>query len=911
MRKITSIFLFVLLINNAFSQEIKGLVLDGTSSDPIEGVSIIFSDKKSTKSNENGEFIILNSNTKKIVLNKSGYLEKTYNIKDLDISNKITIILEKNSIDSDIESGIISLTEFDLNDDSNNSDFASGLLSSYNDIFQSIAAYQFGPARFRLRGYDSRNNKVLMNGVEMNKMYDGRPQWSNWGGLNDVLRNREYSNGLQVANTNFGGINGSTNFILRASLYQKGLKVSYSQTNTSYTNRIIGTYSSGINNGWAYTLSASRRWAEEGHFEGTFYDANSFFISLEKIINDYHSLNFVSLFAQNRRGKSSPNTQEVYDLKSPNYNSYWGWQDGVKRNSRIKSISEPMFLITHYWKINENASVESSVFYQFGKIGNSRLNYSNGPNPDPTYYRKLPSYYKQNFSERPELSDYSNQKFSNLSNYYQMDWNFIYQSNMLNSDNNKSVYLLYEDRIDDEIIQFNSVLDYNINEKLDIKIGLNAKKLTSKNFASIIDMLGGDYYVDVDSYRTGDQSQSNLNNPNRVVYKGDKFKYNFSIASENINAYSLINYTNGKFNFFLSPKINYHSIQRNGIYKNGMYPENSYGKGLKQTFLTSNLKLGLEYKLTGRHIFNINGAYISRPPTIRNSFSNSRENHNFVDNLSEESIRSIEGTYNLNVYPFKVKLSGYYTEFKNMTEISFFFAQGLSGLEESSDFVSEIMNGSNRNHYGLEFGIESQLTSTIKATSAVAYGEYVYSNNPNLYLTSDDINGVANYGTTYIKNYKVPGTPQRAYSIGLEHRDPKYWWISANANYLTNNYIDVSPILRTENFYNNPDDPDGFPFPEATIEDARRLLKQEKFNDLYLINLFGGKSWKINDYYIGLVLSCNNILDNRYKTGGYEQSRNANFRLLKQDVDSGSRIFGPRYWYGYGRTYYLNIYFRF
>ena len=99
------------------------------------------------------------------------------------------------------------------------------------------------------------------------------------------------------------------------------------------------------------------------------------------------------------------------------------------------------------------------------------------------------------------------------------------------------------------------------------------------------------------------------------------------------------------------------------------------------------------------------------------------------------------------------------------------------------------MNGSNRNHYGLEFGIESQLTSTIKATSAVAYGEYVYSNYPNLYLTSDDINGVANYGSTYIKNYKVPGTPQRAYSIGLEHRDPKYWWISANANYLTNNYM--------------------------------------------------------------------------------------------------------------------------
>ena len=180
-----------------------------------------------------------------------------------------------------------------------------------------------------------------------------------------------------------------------------------------------------------------------------------------------------------------------------------------------------------------------------------------------------------------------------------------------------------------------------------------------------------------------------------------------------------------------------------------------------------------------------------------------------------------------------------------------------------------------------------------------------------MYLTSDDINGVASYGTSYIKNYKVPGTPHRGYSFGIEHRDPKYWWISANGNYLTHNYLDISPILRTNNFYINPDDPDGFPFPEANEADARTLLKQERFDNIFLLNLFGGKSWKIDNYYIGVILSANNLLDTRYKSGGYEQSRNANYRLLKQDVDSGSRIFGPRYWYGYGRTYYFNVYFRF
>ena len=83
---------------------------------------------------------------------------------EFDKLKKNIIELETEIFSSDVESGIISLTDFDLSDDSNTSDFASGLLSSYNDVFQSIAAYQFGPARFRQRGYDSRNNKILMNG---------------------------------------------------------------------------------------------------------------------------------------------------------------------------------------------------------------------------------------------------------------------------------------------------------------------------------------------------------------------------------------------------------------------------------------------------------------------------------------------------------------------------------------------------------------------------------------------------------------------------------------------------------------------------------------------------------------------------------------------------------------------------
>ena len=899
------ILFFLFIPSIIFAQEIKILVIDANTTDPIENVKIETNTKEDFYTNDDGE-VVISDEVNEITAIKDGYVSVTKLLND---NSQIIIKLETEIFSSDVESSIISLSDFDLSDDSNTSDFASGLLSSYNDVFQSIAAYQFGPARFRQRGYDSRNNKVLMNGVEVNKIYDGRPQWSNWGGLNDVLRNREYSIGLEKSRSNFGGINGSTNFILRTSLYQKGLRVSYSSTNTSYTNRVLATYSTNYNN-WDFTFSVSRRWAEQGHFEGTFYDANSFFVGIENKINDTHSINFTGIYASNRRGKSSPNTQEVYDLQSENYNSYWGWQNGSRRNSRVKKLDEPIFLLTHYWDISPKSNLETSLFYQVGSMGNSRLNYSNGPNPDPSYYRKLPSFYLRNFGDRPELYSLSGENFKNNSDYYQVDWERMYEVNINNS-SNKSIYMLYEDRVDDNLFQFNSVLNTNVSENLDIDLGINYKNLSSHNFANSIDLLGGSYYVDVDSYRRGDEAQNDLNQPDRVIGEDEAFKYNFEINSESINLFSNIEFNYKKLSLNITPKISYYTIQRDGKFRNGVYPENSYGKGEKKEFLNGSIKSNLEYKITGRHILRFSGAYISRPPTIRNSFSNSRENNNFVEGIGDENIYSSEATYFMNLEPIKLKLTGYYSRFQNMNEISFFFAQGLSGLEESSDFVSEIMTGSSRDHYGIEFGVESKISSTLKASAGVALGEYVYTNNPNLYLTSDDIRGTADYGTTYIENYKVPGTPQRGYSLGLEYRNPNYWFISANGNYLSNNYIDISPIIRTEKFYVNPDDPDGFPFADASENEARRLLRQEKFDDLFLLNFFSGKSWKIDNYYIGVILSVNNILDNRYKSGGYEQSRNANYNLLKQDVDSSSRIFGPRYWYGYGRTYYLNIYFRF
>ena len=245
---------------------------------------------------------------------------------------------------------------------------------------------------------------------------------------------------------------------------------------------------------------------------------------------------------------------------------------------------------------------------------------------------------------------------------------------------------------------------------------------------------------------------------------------------------------------------------------------------------------------------------------------------------------------------------------QDANEISFYYADGISGVDEGTAFVQEILQGIDKRHLGIEFGIEAQVTPTIKLTGVASLGQFTYDNNPNLVLTSSDFTEGLNFGEANLKDYKIAGGPQRAASVGFEYRDPNYWWFGTTANFMSNAYVDVSPLTRTENFYL---DTDGFPFPDYDPTLARELLRQEKFGSYMVWNAVGGKSWKIGRKYISLFVSLNNILNTEFKTGGFEQGRNANYQSLKEDILAPKRRFGPKYWFGRGTTYFMNINFRF
>ena len=924
MKKNLFIFLLgIFSVFSAFSQTvISGSVKDAINSEPIPDVIITIEEtSQTTRTDAFGEFSFKQNvplGDQMLNISKSGYITERYPIVvNENATVNITDMVLRIDVSDSADLFTISLSDDELNDDTSGADNISGLLQSSQDVFLRTAAFEFSQSFFRVRGLDSENGKVLINGVEMNKMFNGRPQWSNWGGINDVMRNQELSNGLSPSAYNFGGLLGTTNINTRASMYRKGGRITYSSSNRSYTNRAMATYSSGlVDGGWAYSISIGRRWGDEGYQDATFYDANSFFASVEKKINDKHSINFTGIFAPNRRGKSSPNTQEVYDLKDIRYNEYWGYQDNEKRNSRVKRTVEPILMLNHFWDINEKSSLNTSVGYQFGELGNSRLDYAGGANPSPSYYQKLPSYFLAD-NDGPDF-DGAYQAQEAFVNDGQIDWNRIYDANITNNINGlNAAYALYEDRSDDKQLTVNSNFTTDLNDNIRLMGIFDYKKLESNNFAEIIDLFGGSGYLNVDSF---DNFQFDLQNPDRIVGEGEKFRYNFNLYANVMSTTAQAFFKYNKVDFYMAASYTSTEYQREGIYQNEAFADNSFGKGRKLKFNGLGLKGGATYKITGKHLIDINAAYVNRAPSLRNTYSNSRENHDVVgdrsgNDITEEKISSVDASYIFRSPTVKARLTGFYTTIQDANEISFFFADGIGG--DNANFVQEILQGINKKHLGAELGIEAQVTSTIKLKGAASVGQYTYDNNPNLYLTTtpdpsapDELgqNGFKDFGEANLKNYKIAGGPQRAYSVGFEYRDPDYWWFGATTNFFTNVYVDISPLTRTENFFL---DSDGLPFNDYDPELATELLRQESFDEYMTVNLIGGKSWKIGDYFIGFFASVNNLLNQQYKSGGFEQGRNANYRELRDDNANPTRVFGPKYWYGRGTTYFLNVNFRF
>ena len=831
---------------------------------------------------------------------------------------------ETDTISENMTLPTIIMIETDYDDSQSSTDISSFLQSS-RDAFNSIAAYNFSTRRFRIRAYDSKYTEVLINGVVMNDPDGGRPYYSNWGGLNDVMRNSVVLVNSGVAYDAFGGPGGITAIFTRASLYRKQASLSYSLSNRSYNHRLMLTYSTGMmKNGWAITASVSGRYtpmdSPVNWSEGTWYTGTSYFLSAEKRLNKKHSLGFLVFGSPSERASTSPAVQETFDLLNDNYyNPNWGWQTDkngkrFKRNARVSSYHQPMFQLQHYWTPSTRLQVNTTLYYWFGKGGSTALEWGEAADPRPDYYRNLPSYYKymldlgkDGYTYQGYL-DYTNQ-WINDENMHQINWDNLYAANSrnlktVNNANNSSdnitgyfsKYIVEERRQDKNQYGLSSTFKYDINPNTHVYGGIKAGMSKTHYYKKVADLLGGDYYLDIDKYADGeafditDEQQTNIRNKNHVATVGDIISYDYIANVNKIIAWGELTWVKRRWSTYAGVEADYTQIFRTGNFENGRFLGNeSYGDSKKLNLINGSFKAGASYALNGRNYVVANMMLKSQAPEFRSVFVAPRVRNTIVNNVDNEKIFGFDLAYEYRSPMIKARVAAYQTHFSDLTwNRSFYY-------ESTGKYVNYIMNDIDQISQGIELGADINITPTISAQLAGSVGEHRYANRPKVYVYEDnDAHAIYDGETVYLKGYYVGDMPQTVGSVGLKYNSPKYWWVSLNANYFGNYYLAVNPTNHTVET-----------FEHLYEEDYRtdELLSQKKLDDAFTLDFYAGKSWSLKGFTILLNLSVNNLLNNtNIVLYGYEQ--------LRSDYDDPER-FPEKYSYLYGINYYLSLTIRY
>jgi len=940
-----------------FAQEdptggVKGTIVNRDDLSPVKGAKIVLqsglNELQEIQTDANGNFSIqhLPDGIYDLVINADGYLQNTvsFTVNGGYVKDMFSLGLTQEGSIQDVDA--TSFAEFEKEADESGYNDNPTILYNQNDVFNRQVGYNFSSVRFRIRGYASETQDVYLAGIKMNDAITGYTPFSLWSGLNEATRSTDVTNGLEVSDYGFGGINGVTNIKGMASDVRKGLRGSVLTNSALYRLRLMLTYSSGVlDNGWSYAVSASARLGGNDWIRGVYYRSFAYYASVEKRFNDVHKIGATIMAAPGTRGAQNASTQEVYDLLGDNYyNSNWGYQNGKVRNARNRITHEPIAILKYDYTPSPKFKGSATILYRFGKNGYTALDWYDAQDPRPDYYRNLPSYYYM------DIDDYNRSNYSKAlwaaeswQNYnpdiIHINWDKLYDINQNNyyvlktvygntaKSGNRSKYVLEERRTDQRDFNLGTNFKYLVNNEIALSGGASLKINRTEYYKIINDLLGGDYYVNVDQFAERDYPsnaaviQNDLNfyynhGYPQFLYEGDKYGYDYYAHVNKAQGWVSGKYSHGGIDATVAGRIGYTSFWREGLMRKGLFPgweegsETSYGKSETQRFFTWGIKTNLSYSMAGGHRIFGNLALLRDAPNFNQAFMSPRTRNTVIPNLETIKTFSVDANYSYMNNGYSARVTGYFTAINDQSKVISFYD------DSQSSFTNFAMTGIDEWHYGVEFGGKAPLpVPNLSLNALLSWGKYIYTSNPVMYQTVDNsaehVEGTWGVKIPYwmshptadgkIVRHYVPSTPMLASSLGLAW-NKNYWFVDADLQYFANSYLDMSPLYRTDMATAGPD---GI----VTADEIEYMCAQEKFDPAFLVNFSVGKSWYVKyKYQIGFSLNVKNLLNNtNVKTGGYEQTR------LVKSTAANERYyrFDPKYFYMTGINYMLNVYFRF
>ena len=810
------------------------------------------------------------------------------------------------------------------------------IVNSNTDIYASQVGYLFSPARFRYRAFDQKYNDVYLNGLPLNDMESGQFRYSQVGGLNNMTRNHDSVLPFEGNTYSFAGMAGSNNYDFRPSSMPVGHRVTLSGANRNYTLRGMYTYSTGLSSkGWAFTGGVGYRWAKNGYVEGTFYNSLSYFLAIQKVFGN-HSLSLSTWGNPTERSSQGAATDEAYWLANDRYyNPYWGYQNGKKRNSRVINDFSPSAILTWDWKINDNSKLTTSFLGKYTMYKSTKLNYNNADNPQPNYWKNLPSsyydvWYDQNDTYR---TDAAFADWTTSYNYWraskanrQINWDRLYYANKnASAQGADAMYYVQAKHNDALLFSLASTFNHQIDKDKRFNLGIIAATNKAMHYQTMDDLLGATTFHNVNTYVVSDQytatspeAQYDLNHPNAEVKEGDRFAYDYNILVNKGKLWGSYSENFGAVNYTVAAKLGYTSMQRDGKMRNGLAANNSFGKSHHAQFIDGGIKFGSNLTLGGGNVLSLGVGYEHRAPEARNAFVAPEVNNDFVSGLKNERIFSTELGYMYENSWLHLNLKGYYTRMTNVTDWQNFFN------DDVNSFIYVSMTDMNKSYYGAELGAKFKITSAFDVKLVGTISEAKITNNAKLtYMesTSATLHGDAQTGTNndrvFNKGMRDSGTPLTAVSLGVSYHQ-NGWFVDLSGNYYDRIYLSYSPSYRFETNIKNRNEAMtklGHPIiNNVTGEIIPGALDQAKGKGGFMLDGSIGRSIYLKHGSLSINLSVTNILNNRnIVTGGYEQSRSgySGVQTGKYNPRGYSFENNPFKFYAFGTNGMLNITYKF
>lgn len=747
---------------------VTGTVLDPETNEPLPGVNVIeVGTSNGMSSDFDGNFTITTEATNATVtLSYVGYLTKEFTITG--DTNLGEIVLEPSefgleevaiiasvAVDRKTPVAVSTIRTADIELKLGTQEFPE-VLKSTPGVYATKSGGGFGDGRINLRGFNSENVAVMINGVPVNDMENGRVFWSNWAGLGDVTSSMQVQRGLGASKVAVPSVGGTINILSKTTDIEEGGNIYTTLANDGYKKFGL-TYSTGLmDNGFAATVSASKT-DGEGYVDGTQFNAVSYFVNLSKEINEAHKISFTAFGAKQRHGQRQ-NRQliETYrkSERGRKFNSDWGYKNGQVTFQEDNFYHKPQISLNHYWDISDNTSLSTAAYVSFGSGGGGGIRGVNKfiINADGT-------------------SDYRDGLYGPI------DFDKIVDENEALGSNGSET-ILRASRNDHNWYGVLSTLKTDLSDDLVLLAGLDYRNYKGIHFQEVTDLLGGQYYAD---------AGSNENNLLGISQVGDKINYHNDGLVGWLGAFAQAEYdVNENFNTFVSLAAS------NTSYKRIDYFNYLDSDPLQETdrynFFGFSAKGGANYRIDDNHNVFANLGYFEKAANFDAVFLNF-SNDNINADAENQKITSFELGYGYRGEKFSANVNIYRTAWNDRTETQSF--QQPDGTRATANIL-----GVNAIHQGVEVDFVYKPTDKLNITGMASLGDWRWENNLENVQIFDEEQNLVDTVNLFIEDLHVGDAAQTTLALGMNYKFTPKTRLSIDYNYFDNLYADFDPSDR-------------------------------------------------------------------------------------------------------------------